>query len=82
MGQCLKICEGTFCLKMVHCTAISGRIISILMLDQFSQRKKMRLELTHLIQPRAKPSELFLEVTTVLSCTVCKICVWYYFEEL
>ena len=63
---------------MVDSTAISGRIISILMLDQFSQRKKMGLELAHLMQPRAKPTELFLEVTTVLRCTVCKICVWYY----
>ena len=59
MGQCLKICEGTFCLKMVDSTAISGRIFSILMLDQFSQRRKMRLELAHLMQPRAKPSEFF-----------------------
>ena len=59
MGQCLKICEGTFCLKMVDYIAISGWIISILMLDQFSQRRKMH-------QPRAKPSELFLEVTAVL----------------
>ena len=39
MGQCLKI------------TAISGRIISILMLDQFSQRRKMRLELAQLSSP-------------------------------
>ena len=44
MGQCLKICEGTFCLRMVDSTAISARIISILMLDQFSQRRKVRLE--------------------------------------
>ena len=53
MGQCLKICEGTSCLKMVDSTAISGRMISIFMLDQFSQRRKMRLELAHLMQPRA-----------------------------
>ena len=53
MGQCLKICEKTFCLKMVDSIAISGRIISILMLDQFSQRKKMRLILAHLMRPRA-----------------------------
>ena len=66
MGQCLIICEGTFCLKMVYSIAISGRIISILMLDQFSQRRKMRLELAHRMQPRAKPSELLLEVTAVL----------------
>ena len=82
MGQYLKICEGTFCLKMVDSTAISGWIISILMLDQFSQRRKMRLELAHLMQLRAKPFEFSLEVATVLRCTVCKICVWYYFKEL
>ena len=64
---------------MVDSTAISGRIISILMLDQSSQRRKMRLELAHLMQPRAKLCGLFLEVTTVLRCTVCKICVWFYF---
>ena len=49
MVQCLDICEGTFCLKMVDSTAISGRISSILMLDQFSQRRKMRLEQAHLM---------------------------------
>ena len=66
MGQCLKICEGTFCLKMVDSTTISSQFFLILMLDQFSQRKKMRLEQAHPMQPRAKPSELFLEVTAVL----------------
>ena len=50
MGQCLKICEGTFCLKMVDSIAISGQIILILMLDQFSQRRNTRLELSHLIK--------------------------------
>ena len=62
MGQCLKICVGTFCLKMVHSTAISGKIFLILMLIQFSQRRKMRLEQANPMQP----SELFLEVTAVL----------------
>ena len=66
MSQCLKICEGTYCLKMVGSTANSGLIISILMLDEFSQRRKIRLDLAHLIQPKAKPFELFLEVRTVL----------------
>ena len=47
MGQCLRISEGTFCLKMVDFTAISGQIFLILMLDQFSQRRKMRLERVH-----------------------------------
>ena len=50
MGQCLKICEGTFSLKMDDSTAISGQIISISMLDQFSQNRKMRLEVAHLMQ--------------------------------
>ena len=79
MGQCLKICEGAFCLKMVHSTAITGRIMSIL-LDQFSQRRKMRLEYAHPMQPRAKLSEPFLEVTAVLRSTICKIS--YFFKEL
>ena len=55
MGQCLKICEGTFCLKVVDSTAISGWIISILMLDQFSQRRKMRLE----CNPELSPPNFF-----------------------
>ena len=77
MGQCMKICEGTFCLKMVDSTAITGRIISILILDQFSQRSKMRLELAHLMQPRAKPSLQFnfipmsLSNYTILARIVC-----------
>ena len=33
MGQCLKICERTFCVKMVDFTAISGQIFLILMLE-------------------------------------------------
>ena len=49
MGECLKICEENFCLKKVDKTAFSGYIILILMLDQFSQRRKMRIEQTHLI---------------------------------
>ena len=48
-------------MKMVDSTAISGQILSILMLDQFSQRRKMRLEQAHLMPTRA-----FLEVTAVL----------------
>ena len=48
MGQCLKICEGTFCLRMVDFTAISGQILLILMRGQFSQRRKMRLERVNL----------------------------------
>ena len=59
---------------MDHSTAIYRRIISILMLDKFSQRRKMRLQLALLMQPRAKPSELVLEVKKVLKCTVYKMC--------
>ena len=59
MGQCLKVCEGTSCMKMVYSIAISGQIILILMLDRFSQRRKMRLEQAYPMQPRAKPCELF-----------------------
>ena len=40
----------------------------------FSQHRKMHLDLAHRMPLRAKPSEPFIEVTTVLRCTVCKIC--------
>ena len=43
MGQCLKICEGTFLLKMADYNAISGQIFLILMLNLFSQCRRMRL---------------------------------------
>ena len=44
MGQCLKICEGIFWLKMADSIAILVKTFSILMLDQFSRRRKMRIE--------------------------------------
>ena len=44
MGQYLKIREGTFCLKMADSIAILVQFFSILMLDQFSRRRKMRIE--------------------------------------
>ena len=47
------------CLKMVDSTAISGQIFLILMLDQFSQRRKMRLERANLIKIIAKLYEFF-----------------------
>ena len=53
MGQCLKVCKGTCWLKVVYCTAISGKIILILRLDQFSQRRKMRIEQANPMQHRA-----------------------------
>ena len=31
MGQCLKICEGTFCIKMADSNAISSITLSILL---------------------------------------------------
>ena len=52
MGQRLKISEGTFSLKMIDPNAIFGLTLSIFMLDQFSQRRKMRLERAHLINPK------------------------------
>ena len=44
MGEYLKIYEGTFWLKMADSFAILVQFISILMLDQFSRRRKMRIE--------------------------------------
>ena len=69
MGQCLKICEGTFSLRMVDFTAISGQF---LMLDQFSQRRKMRLERTNLGKIIAKLYELFFRSfsSLKLSCLI------------
>ena len=65
MGQYLKICEGTFCLKMVDSTAVSGQIFLILMRDQFSQRIKMRLIQARRMQ-ELSTSNFLLEVTAVL----------------
>ena len=50
---------------MSDSTAISRQTISLLMLDQFSQRSKMRLEQAHLIKLGDKPCESFLEVTAL-----------------
>ena len=44
MGQFLKVCEGTFCLKMADPIAILVQFFLILMLDQFSRRRKLRIE--------------------------------------
>ena len=67
MGQCMKISEGTFCLKMTDSNTIFGSTLSILMIDQFSRRRKMRLERAHLMQPATKRFELFLiEIAVVL----------------
>ena len=54
MGHYLKISEGTFYLKMTDSNAIFGSALSILMLDQFSRRRKMRLERVDLMQPGTK----------------------------
>ena len=43
---------------MVDSTAISGQIFLILILDQFSQRRKIRLEQANLIKIIAKLNEL------------------------
>ena len=42
-------------MKMVDCTAISGHIFLILVLDQFSKRRKMRLE-------RANPRKIIAKL--------------------
>ena len=63
MGQYMKISEGTFCLKMTDSNAIFGSTLSILMLDQFSRRKKMGLEWAHLMQPGSKRFDFFKEIT-------------------
>ena len=44
MGQCLKICEGTLWLKMADSIAILVQFFSMLMLDQLSRRRKVRIE--------------------------------------
>ena len=59
MGQFMKICEGTFYLIMFHFTALTGQIFLILMLDLFSQRRKIRLERANLRKIIAKLYELF-----------------------
>ena len=55
----VKICEGTVCLKMVDITAIFGQIFLILILDQFSQPRMMRLERANLRKVIAKLYEPF-----------------------
>ena len=50
---------------MVDSIAISGQIILILILNQFSQRRKSRLEQAYLIKYKAKVYELCLEVTAI-----------------
>ena len=52
MVQCLKIIsKGTFFQIISDSLVISSITFAILMLDQFSRRRKLRLELAH------KPSE-------------------------
>ena len=65
MGQCLKICEGTFCLKMADSIAILVQFYSILVLDQFSQCRKMRLELAHLRNSILGSMNFSLEVSAL-----------------
>ena len=71
MSQCLKISEGTFCLKMTDSKTTFGTTLSILMLDQFSRRKKMRLEKGHL-RTKLSFTNFFLEITVVQRMTNCK----------
>ena len=53
-GSVSENLEGTFCQKMADSIAILVQFFSILVLDQFSQCRKMRLELAHLkkLKPR------------------------------
>ena len=73
MGQCLKISEGTFCQKMDDSNTIIGLTISILMLDQFSRRRKMRLEQANLLD---------LEITVVQINTNFKFYKWFISKQL
>ena len=59
MGQCLKTSEGAFSLKMTDSNAIFGSTPLIFMLNQFSQRRKMRLKRTHRIYSGTEPFELY-----------------------
>ena len=67
---------------MTDSNAIFGSTLSIWMLDQFSRRRKMRLERAYLMQPGTKRFELFLEVTVVQRMTNCKFYRWSSFELL
>ena len=69
MGQCLKICEGTFWLKMADSIAILVQFFSILMLDQFSRRRKRRI-----YNKKINRYNIFsLKVRTVLSWKITNI---------
>ena len=67
MGQCLKICEGTFCLKMAESIAILVISFSILMLNQFSRGRKMRIKLANLQSNFNLQNIYILQVITVLN---------------
>ena len=64
MGQCLEFVRGLL-FEMVDSYAILVQFYSVLVLDQFSQRRKMRLKQAHPMPSRAKLF-VFLEVTAVL----------------
>ena len=51
MAQCLKISEGLLP-EMADSNAIFGSTLSILMLDQFSRLRKIRLEQAYFSTPR------------------------------
>ena len=82
MGQCLKICERNFCLKMVDFTAISVQIFLILMLDQLSQRRKMRFERMNLIKIYLSSMNFSLEVSALYSKINWKICERFILKQL
>ena len=65
MGQCMKICNGTFCLEMADSIAILVQFYSILVLDQFSQCRKMRPELANLRKFTLGSMNFSLEVSAL-----------------
>ena len=57
MGQYLKICEGNVFKKMADSLVIFALTFAILILEQFSLRRMMRLEQTHRVTPVPKPTK-------------------------
>ena len=64
MGHYLKICEGTFYLKMTDFNAIFGLTLPILMLDQFSDVERCALSWANL----AHQISLLASVDVVVKC--------------
>ena len=56
--------RGDFCLKRAESVDILIQQSSVRVLDQFSQRSKIRLELAHLIKFKPRLYELFCRTVT------------------